>query len=791
MDSEWKKVLDDGTEVIRTCAWSPPGCHPVGCGLRLFVKDGKLVKVEGDPEQPVTKGRLCVRCLTLKEYIYHPDRIIYPMKRDKADRGKDKWVRTTWDEALDIICDALRKNIANYGYEGSCLFVGTGRQAAINSATGANNVLRTPHACYAFSGYSCYGPRNAAVNFVVGSGIPEMDYAAGLEGRYDDPEYEIPKYILIWGKDPLKTNPDGLWGNSLMELKRLGTKLIVVDPRMTWLATRADIVLRLRPGTDAALALGIANVIVEEDLYDHEFVEKWTYGFDKFAERVKEYPPEKVAEICEVPAELIRKTARAVSQKPSSLTWGLAVDESDNGMQCGQTLLCIEAITGNLDIPGGTLLGPVLGLGGADESNLPTIVDPEVRARKIGSDRFPAFNTVVNAVQPDLFLETLETDKPYPIRFAWIQSSNFLSPTCSAQPKRWRQALLKMDFIFATDLFMNPTIMALADVFLPVATFAEADGVVFTHYGANPMNISAINKAITVGETKSDAEICYELLKRLYPEQYPAPVDVMVHGQFSGMGAASGAKDFYELREIGTAQVHPEYRKYEKGMLRADGEPGFSTPTGMVELYSVAYKYLGEDPLPHYIEPKMSPINTPEYEFILSTGSRKYTSFHSEQRMIKSLRQIDDDPIIEMNPADAERKGIREGDWVHISNCYGEADYKVNITPIVKEGRLNAYHGWWFPEEDPEEPHLFGVWKSNVNTMCPHGDNSHMGFGAPLKSLMCNLEKLTEENRVSDNEEPNVREYVYEDVWGAPDAPKAVPLGDAAYEDIAGGEIDG
>ena len=741
MDAEWKKTLEDGTEIVRTCAWSPPGCHPVGCGLKLHVKDGKLIKVEGDPEHPVTKGRLCVRCLSLKDYIYHEDRIIYPMKRAKEDRGLDKWERISWEEAMDIFAEALKANQEKYGYEGSCLFNGTGRAACIHAALGCYSVLQSPNQCYALSGWSCYGPRCAVVNFVAGAGIPEMDYAAGFPLRYDDPSFQVPNYILVWGKEPPKSNSDGLFGHALIELMRLGAKLITVDPRMTWLATRSHLALRLRPGTDAALAMGILNVIINEDLYDHDFVDKWCYGFEQLAERVQEYPVEKVAEITEVPAEKIIEAGRALAQSPSSMTWGLSVDEAPNGVQTGQALMAIMAITGNLDIPGGTILGPVAGLGGAEEKDVPTQVPEDALPKKVGVDKYPAVGMIQNTVHPDLFLECLETDDPYPVRFAWLQSSNLISPTCSAQPSRWHKALQKMDFVVATDTFMNPTIMAVGDLFLPVATFAEGDGVVFTHFGSNTTNCSAINKAITVGEAKSDPEICFMLAKRIFPDIYTASVDELVHGYLSGLGAMSGAQNWYELRDIGTAQVPVTYKKYEKGLLRADGKPGFSTPTGRVELWTTMYRNLGDDPLPYYFEPKMSPSNTPEYEFILTTGSRRVTSFHSEHRQIKNLRDIHPNPVLEMNPADAKKHGIEEGDWVRIVNEHGSARYKVEITPILKKGVVNAAHGWWFPEEDPNEPNLYGVWKSNVNNMIPHGDIGKIGFGAPFKSAMCNIEK--------------------------------------------------
>ena len=744
MNKEWKQTLADSTEVVRSSAWSPPGCHPVGCGLRLFVKNGKLVKVEGDPEHPLTHGSLCVRCLSLPEYIYHPDRIIYPMKRDRADRGKNKWQRISWDEALDIAATNIRATWEKYGMEGTCFFVGTGRSAAVRSAFQAFNVLQTPNLVYAFSGYSCYGPRIAVTSFVVGAGVPEMDYATGFEDRYDDPRFEIPKYVLVWGKEPTKSNPDGLWGHCLIELMKRGTQLIVVDPRMTWLATRAAHVLRLRPGTDAALALGLLHVIINEDLYDHDFVEVWTTGFEDLVERVQEYPVDKVAAITGVAADKIVAAARALAVCPVSMTWGVSVDECVNGVQAAQALLILSAITGNLDIPGGTLLGSTAGMGAAAAAPLPTMTPPEVMDKEIGSAQYPAFNMTVNACQPDYFLECLEKDEPYPIRMAWIQSSNFLAPSCSAQPKRWHDAMLKMDFTMITDLFMTPTAMALADLFLPVATFAEGKGLVFNHYGMHTTVVSAINKAISVGEAKSDLEIGAMLAKKLYPELYPMTVEEFESEYFDGMAGITGL-DWNGLRDAGTALIPSDYRKYESGQLRPDGQPGFNTPSGLLEIRSSLYEMLGEDPLPYYEEPHMSPLTTPEYQFVLTTGARKYSSFHSEHRQIASLRAMDPDPILEINPQAAAALGIVDGDWIVVENKFGSAKLRAQLTAIIKPGVVHATHGWWYPEDEAEEPSLFGTWRSNINQLCPSGDNSVMGFGAPLKNLMCNVRKAEQE----------------------------------------------
>lgn len=744
MEKEWKKIHEDGSYTVRTCGWSPPGDHPVGCGMKLTVKDGKLVKVEGDPEHPISQGRLCVRCLSLPEFVHHPDRIIYPMKRALEDRGKDKWVKITWDEAWDIIVEKVNGFKKNHGAESIVVFGGTGREACLYYYPLGFSSLQTPNVCYPLSGWSCYGPRCAITDYILGAGYPEIDFAGHYPDRYDHPGYKVPEYLVLWGKMPLWSNPDGFYGHSIIDMMKRGTKIISIDPRLNFLSCRAAYWMQLRPGTDTALALGFLNVIINEDLYDHKFVEDWCYGFEELKERVQQYPVEKVAEITGIPAEKIRECARAMATaKPTAIQWGLAVDENPNGVQLGHAILSISAITGNLDVPGGITLGPPAALLGKWRVETRSQISEELWDKRIGAKEWPALATALATTHPDETLDTLESGKPYKLRMGWFNSSNFITPTNSAAPQRWYKALKTLEFNVVQDCFMTPTAMAFADVFLPLPTFAEHDGVVLTHFGRNAIFIGAMNKAFSVGECKSDIEVCIELGKRLNPENWPWE---SVEDFFTDQLKPEIGIDFNGLREAGVYQPGYTYRKHEKGLLRYDGEPGFNTVTGKVELCSTLFEEWGEDPLPYYKEPPYSPVSTPElakeYPLVLTTGARKVTSFHSEHRQIETLRTIDPDPILEINPATAAKLGIKEGDWVYIENQFGKCKERAHLMPAIKPDVVHATHGMWYPEEDGEEPNLYGVWKSNINTLIPHKHIGKLGFGAPFKSILCKVYKV-------------------------------------------------
>lgn len=742
MSENWR-VEQDGIVTTRACAWSPPGCHPVGCGLVFTVKDGKLVKVEGDPEHPITQGRLCPRCLALKEMVYHEDRILHPLVRDRADRGKDAWRETTWDAALDLIEENVNRIKEDYGPESIVVMQGTGREADSYAFGFGYSVLGTPNALFTMSGYSCYGPRTAVADYMLGAGYPELDYAAYFPDRYDDPRYEIPKYIVIWGKNPLYSSGDGFFGHAIIDLMKRGSKLITVDPRVTWLAAHSEYHLALRPGTDAAVALAMLNVIINEDLYDHEFVETWCYGFEALRERVQQYPPEVAERISWVPKETIVAAARAFgTNHPSTIAWGLALDEAKNGTQAGYAVMSLVAITGNFDVPGGVTLAVPSSFMAQWQADALESLGSELWDKRACDPEWAGFYWTFASAHPDSLLRYAERGTPYPIKMCWFFGTNPIANTAFAEPDRWYKVLKELDFNVVQDVVMTPTAMALCDLFPPLKTTAEHVGVAFPHFGLNTHLLGAMEEAVSVGDCKSDLEICIWLGRRLNPDAWPWETPE----EFLTDALKPFDLTFEDLQERVSVQQEFHYRKYELGLLRPDGEPGFNTATGLIELKSTIYPNFDEDGLPFYEEPPLSPVSTPdlaeEYPLILTTGGRSIAMFHSEHRQMPSLRAINPDPLLEMNPQTAEELGLKEGDWAALENPYGRAVERVRLSAGIHPRVVHAQHGWWFPEQKGEEPNLFGVWKSSVNSLVPNEKISKMGYGANYKSTLCKVAKV-------------------------------------------------
>jgi anaerobic selenocysteine-containing dehydrogenase len=497
-------------KIVKTTVWSAgPGCHG-GCGAKLHVRDGKVVKVEGDENHPWSQGRACPRLLALTQYMYHPDRITQPLKRI-GERGEGKWQPISWDEAFDTVEKRLKEIRDKYGAESVIFVQGTGRDIGgpitlVMYSYGSPNWTQL-----GLSGHSCYTPRLAAMYTMQGD-YAVMDASQFLEKRYDDPQWTVPKCLVVWAQNPPPTCPDGFFGHWVVDCMKRGSQLIVIDPRVTWIASRAKIHLQCRPQTDGALALGMLNVIINEGLYDKEFVDKWTYGFDKLKERVQEYPLDKVSAITWVPQEQIIEAARLyATSKPAAIQWGMPIDMNPEGTTVSQAISTLWCITGNLDVPGGNVIArashgvtsypytqeEMMGLYGED-------LFKQLSEKRIGADRYPMIKNFRGWASEDVVLEQRETGKPYPIKAAWIQTNNILSS--GADPRRHYNALKKLDFIVMVDLFHNPTSMAVADIILPAATFAEKDSL---RSWWTPLSVTV--KAVEVGECKSDWEINLEI----------------------------------------------------------------------------------------------------------------------------------------------------------------------------------------------------------------------------------------------------------------------------------------
>ncbi|MEJ2109323.1 MAG: molybdopterin-dependent oxidoreductase [Acidobacteriota bacterium] len=803
------------SEIIRSTVWSAgPGCHGT-CGILAHIRDGKLVKIEGDPDHPWNQGRLCARCLAMTQYVYHADRLTKPLKR-AGERGEGKWEEISWSEAFDLIENKLQGIRKEFGPESVVFSMGTGRDISpwlcmLAYAYGSPNVM------FAMSGNACYSPRIAAVETVLGDYcIP--DAAQWLEKRYEDPQYRVPECLVIWGYNIPNTCPDNIFGHWFIDLMKRGTEIICMDPRLTWFSSRAKHWLRLRPGTDGALAMGFLYTIVNENLYDGEFVETWTNApfllrkdtgrllresdlnpngskdnfvvwdarkkepavwnsesadykdsdpepaltgtfavslsnetelecrtvWDAFCEEVRKYPLDRVEEITGVSAKDIQAAARFYAEsKPASIHWGLPIDSTPGITPTAQAITALWCITGNLEVPGGNVVARnafecvSYALPGAE--GVIKLATKEADKKRISVDTYGPFRKFIWRAQTDMVLDQIFNETPYPIKALWMQTGNLIAGI-GFEPKKWREAFKKLDFIVAADLFMTPTTQY-ADVILPAATFLEKDSV-----RSWWVPLQTINKAISVEGCKPDVEINFELARRFDPnfrwESVEALFDDILKN--SGMSFKELQAKTWAIPPQGNASA--PYHRHEKGLLRKDGRPGFETPSGKMELYATLREDWNLAPIPHYEEPPYTAVSRPDlaekYPLILCTGRRTFAFFNAEHRNIPWLRELDPDPNVEIHPDTAGDLGISNGDWVWVENWLGRQQFKARVTIAVSPNMVMAAHGWWFPEKDGAEPSLFGAWKSNINQLIPMGSQGEDGLGSTIKNLLCRVYKV-------------------------------------------------
>lgn len=417
------------------------------CGINVYVENGKIVKTEGMPEHPY--HYLCIKPSALSEMVHSKERLTAPLKKVNG-----KFKEVSWDEAFAFLADKLDNIKKKYGAKAVNIYVGNPF-----IATQTEKVIRRWADVYGTPNYTtgarfCFIPKVIGHSLTVGGMI--LPYVSNGT-----------KCIVIWGKNPQETFASEI--NKINRLLKEGAKLIVVDPRRTPLAKRADFHAQVRPGTDCALALGLLNVIISEGLYDKEFVKDWTLGFDKFAEYVKEFTPKRVEEITRVPAATVEKIARLyATTKPACTSLGVSMDHCTNGIQAIRAISVMVAITGNLDVPGGSVIDP----GGLAQTNL-RLEDRVAGETPIGAD-YPIYTKYIRETVLTHLIDAILDGKPYPVKGLLVAGSN-LAVTWP-DSSRVRKALEKLDLLAVIDIFMNDT-AKIADIVLPATTFGEREDI--------------------------------------------------------------------------------------------------------------------------------------------------------------------------------------------------------------------------------------------------------------------------------------------------------------------------
>ena len=619
-----------------------------------------------------------------------------------GNRGEGKWQAISWEEAIDFTAKSLLAVKNKFGPEAIAFMRGAAKGVQDELLARFANLVGSPN--FLSMGYVCFIPRHHASMLTYGHfPLPDIDHP--------------PKTIVVWGEN----TADTLFHVNVRITKalKMGAKLIVIDPLKTEDARMANLWLRIKPGTDLALALGMIHVIVKESLYDKLFVDQYTVGFDLLRSVVEEYTPEFISKLTSVPAKTIQDAARLYAQeKPSIIQWGNGIDHSPDNVQTARAICILRAITGNLGIPGGEIewTKPSILPRGSAAFSLHEKILPEVRQKRL-TGKEELLPNVFYALQQNV-LDAMIEGNPHPVRAGYVQGSNPLLSYPNA--KKTYKALMGLDFLAVSDMFLTPT-AALADIVLPSVMYLEFDSIVAPPYSLPVVSVQ--QKVTRIPDCRSDFEILGSLASTMgFGEDFWNTEEVCLNMLLEPAGIT-----FDEFRNIGFLYGTKDYRRFQHA--------GFATPSGKVEIFSERLKGWGFDPLPVYRE---SVITTdPDYPLIL-TSMKRAPFRHSGGKQIPSLRQLHPEPTVLINPDTGKKNDIDDGSWVIIETTLGRITQKVAFDSAIDPETICADYGWWKPEASEEK--LFGWQESNVNILIDYGDIVGKELGTPqLRGIPCRI----------------------------------------------------
>ena len=639
-------MTDGRSRIVRSMC--PMNCHPTLCGMLVEVEDGRVVSVSGDPDNPDSRGFLCIRGQASREIVDNPLRILHPLIR--ARRGDDSWHRATWDEALDLIVERMQRA----GREAVATWSGHGLFANNYGTRVHSHLLRR------FSNlYGCQWWSPAIICWGLGG------FGLGLTGVLEvstkEDMAEHAQLIMLWGAN-LASQPNT--ARHLTAARRRGARVMTIDVRETEAAAQSDEVLLLRPGTDAALALAMMHVIIDENLIDHAFVDRHTLGFTELRAHVEKHSPRWAQDVTGIPADRITALARryATTKPAMILLGGSSMHKGTNGWQGARAVGCLPALTGNLGLPGGGM-GPRHG-GATHGQALSSIV---------ALDRRPPGEYIPN--QMSRITEALLTRK---VRVLLLFGTDMLSSFADAE--QVAAGLGRQDLIVSHDLFLNDTARRLADVVLPATSWLEELGCKSTN-----THLYLMPKIVEPpGEARSAMWILRELARRLgLTEFFPwrdeeGPIDAILahpstdHATVADLRAGGG------IRELRVSHVaYPDLK--------------FDTPSGKVEFYSERARQLGLPALPVY--EALPPSSFP----LAFRQGRKLTQFHGfydHGRALPTLAKADPEPSLWISPVDASARGVVDGAPIRLFNERGQMHARARVTSRIPPGTVWMRDGW-------------------------------------------------------------------------------------------------
>ena len=651
------------TQVRAAC---PHDC-PDTCAILVTVDNGVATEVKGDPEHPTTAGVLCTKVSRYVERTYHPDRVLYPMRR-VGRKGEGKFERITWGEAIDEIAERLGaiasrdpQAILPYSYAGTMgLVQGDSMSLRFFNKLGASQLDRTICATAGATGYK----------YTIGGSIGT-----------DIEHFQDAKLILIWGGNPIASNLH-LWMR-VQEAKRRGAKLIAIDPYRSLTAEKCHQHISLLPGTDAALALGMMHVLITEDLVDHDYVAKYTLGYEELKQRALEWTPARTAETCGITADEVIELARLYGQTAKSgegaaIRMNYGLQRVRGGGMAVRNIACLPALVGAWRHRAG---GVQLSTSGAFPANRPFLQRPDLLAGRM------ARTINMTTIGDDLLKEASPEFGPK-IEAVIVYNAN---PLAIAPDSAKVQKGFEREDLFTVVLEHFQTDSAdYADILLPATTQLEH---VDAHLAYGHLYMMANNAAIApIGEAKPNTEFFRLLAARMGFDDpcFQESDDELAAQAFDKRHERAVHFDWDALKRKGWQKLNMPEAPFAEG--------GFPTPSGKCEFYSSSMARDGLDPVPAYIPPYESAASNPELarKYPLAMISPPARNFlNSTFVNVQSLRATEGEPHLDIHPNDAARRGILHGDMARIFNDRGSFVARARVTDKAREGLVVGLSIWW------------------------------------------------------------------------------------------------
>lgn len=681
------------------------------CGLEAQMSGEQIVSLKPDPsrypyDESIVQG--CHRFHANLEFLEHRERLNHPLKR-VGERGSNQWEQISWDQALDEISSKLLKLKEQFGAESLATSIG-GPHTTFWPLHRFLNLFGSPNNIGI--GQICWNP-SIWVN--------ALTFGWTLENEID---MQLTSCLVLWGVNPSESDNSLFW-KQVRSFKRTGKPIIVIDPRRTRTARLTDHWIAPKPGSDAALALGLIHVIIKEKLYDEQFVADWCHGFVELKNRVSDYTPEATSAITGLePGRIVEIARLYAGNGVSSIFHGRGIDQiGSNSIQVHRAIACLKALTGNVDRPGASHLSEGPSYLAEIDLELTETLPQEQRDKQLGQDRlklqtFASYEALtrltekhgkklparyLTSAQPNLVWKAMLNNDPYPVRSLIVSGSNPL--ICQADSSLIQRSISSLDLFVSLDMFLNPT-NVMADYVLPIAGSLERP-VLQTNAGVADIAYGGPGAVEPLFERRTDFDFWRDLgLRCGQGEFWPWPdFEASLNDIVNPLNVSWD--DFCRVGLHAPAPIYEKHKRKEVGR-----EHGFATSTNKIELYSCFLEQFDADPLPQHIDQ----LSDDDFPLTMISGGRKQPYWASSFRQLQTLKRPNQYPTAEVSLSTARALNLIDNQQICVETEWGRAVFTLKISEMMDDV-VNVDYGWWYPRRNLASPSFGAAFESNANTL--------------------------------------------------------------------------